>query len=191
MQLNETDYAAVHGWLYGSTPPQRLAAEAPLLPEPAWREVIENQPGMAYLSDRRWDVHMWSPAFAEMFHERTPRNTMEWMILDESVRDTILIDWENQWAPFALTQFRAARLAFPGDLDLLRIHERILGDARARSLYEDPSTAQVSRHGEDIRPIRHARHGVGQVRLFMAQPDLAPGARYVTLRFRRSDGTWI
>ncbi|MEU1132972.1 hypothetical protein ABZ383_24460 [Streptomyces sp. NPDC005900] len=191
LRLSEADYEAVHSQLYECAAAQSLAEDVPLLPDPAWQEVIENQSGMAYLSDRRWDVRMCSPAFAGMFPGgRPPKNAMEWMILDESVRDTVLIDWETAWAPFALTQFRAVRLAFPDDAELQRMHERILGDERARRIYEDPSAVQVHRAGEDIRPMRHAMHGVGHVRLFMAQPDNAPGARFVTLRFQKSDGAW-
>ncbi|MEU5958164.1 hypothetical protein [Streptomyces sp. NPDC047525] len=189
--MSEADYVEVHNQLYNRAPARSLADDVPLLPQPSWQEVVESQDGMAYLTDRRWGVRMFSPAFASAFPGgEPPENLMEWMILDESVRDTMLIDWEREWAPFALTQFRSNRLAFADDAELNRLHERFLDDKDVRRIYEDPSSACVSMPGVGIRPMRHAIHGVGHVRLFMAQPETAPGARFVTVRFRKSNGVW-
>ncbi|MFE0178552.1 XRE family transcriptional regulator [Streptomyces sp. NPDC059002] len=191
LKLSEGEYALLHHELYSMDPPMSPVADDPALPSPAWQEVIETSNGMAYLSDRSWNVRLYNPAFAAMFPSgQPPQNTMEWTILDDEARDDILIDWESIWAPFALSRFQAALRAFPDDPGLNSTAEQILADPRARRIYEDPRTRESTPAAEDIRPMRHAVHGVGQVRLFMAQPDGAPGSLVVTMRFRPRGGTW-
>ncbi|MGW7362952.1 MmyB family transcriptional regulator [Streptomyces sp. NPDC054841] len=183
LRFGDNEYNYAHLAFLGTEPVLPLNPDAGLTVPPAWQRALEGQREMAYVNDRRYDLHLYNAAFAEMFPSgEPPSNTMEWMLLSDEARDFCLEDWDTEWGPRVIPQFRAALAAHSDDPVLNGIHERILKDKRVRRLYERGEDAYIHPDG-DRRPLHHARRGRGFATMIAAQPLSSPGARSMTILF--------
>ncbi|MFD7233581.1 XRE family transcriptional regulator [Streptomyces sp. NPDC059881] len=183
LRFEDSEYVYAHLELFGTEPVQPLNPDAGLMVPPSWQRALAGQREMAYVNDRRYDLRLHNEAFADMFPSGAlPANTMEWMLLSDEARDFCLEDWDTEWGPRVIPQFRAALAAHPDDPVLNRIHDRVLKDKRARSLYERGEDVYIHPDG-DTRPLHHAKLGRGFATMIAAQPLSSPGARYMTILF--------
>lgn len=183
VKLPENTYTFLHLHLYGSEPPAPLDPDRALAVPAPWQRALDGQTEMAYVNDRRYNLVAHNKAFAAMFPSGAPpKNTMEWMLLDDEARDFCLADWDRAWGPLVVPQFRAALAAHPDDPVLRRIEARVLKDKRVKTLYEHPERVYIHPDG-DRRPLHHATRGRGFATMIVAQPLSSPGARYMTVLF--------
>lgn len=183
LRFKDSEYIYVHLELFGTEPALPLNPDAGLTIPHSWQRALNSQSEMAYVNDRRYDLRLYNQAFAEMFPSgEPPCNTMEWMILSDEARDFCLVDWDTEWGPRVIPQFRAAFAAHPEDPVLNRIYERILKDQRALRLYEQGEKAYIHPDG-DRRPLHHAKRGMGFATMIAAAPLSSPGARHMVVLF--------
>lgn len=187
LRLTESEYVQAHLDLFGTEPGQCLDPGAGLGIPDAWKRAVDGQREMAYVNDRCWNVRYYNEAFAEWFAAgRPPENLARWFLLSDEARDELLVDWDTEWGPLLVPQFRVAFARLPHDPVLQAIHHDVLRDPRVRPLYERGDRAYLHPDG-DRRPARHRRHGRGWLTMVAAQPFSSPGARAMVLLFDPAD----
>ncbi|MFJ5817274.1 helix-turn-helix domain-containing protein [Streptomyces sp. NPDC093108] len=183
--FKESEYVLASLELFGTEPPP-LDPQAGLRVLPAWERAVNGQSEMAYVNDRCFNLAYFNSAFVSMFPSgRPPKNIMEWMCLSDEARDGVLLDWDSEWAPRVLPQFRAALAAHPRDAELNALKKRILADGRARPFFEYGDNTYIHPDG-DRRPLLHPERGSGWATIVAAGPLSSPGARYTTILFDES-----
>uniref|UniRef100_UPI002F91961D MmyB family transcriptional regulator n=1 Tax=Streptomyces melanogenes TaxID=67326 RepID=UPI002F91961D len=179
--MNEQEWIALWRYGLGQDPPHPLDPSSGEEIPGVWQEAVDGISHMAYVHDRSWNLLAHNSAFAALFPDgRAPHNTMRWMALDRTAR-SVLTDWENAWAPFALPHLRGALAADPHDETLKQIEKEVLADPVSSPLY-DRAGAHLHLDGDE-RPLHHLALGPGWVTLCAAQPMAAPGARMMILVF--------
>jgi transcriptional regulator with XRE-family HTH domain len=184
LHYTDSEYIYVHLVLYGAPPADSLRPDAEQRFPPGWQRAVDGQQAMAYVNDRSFNLRHYNAAFSEMFPTgEPPANTMRWMLLAEEARDFCLVDWDTQWGPWVVPQFRAALAAHPDDPTLKAIHEEALADKRTLHLLENPDEVAHIHPDGDCRPLRHALKGFGFATMIAAQPFSVQGSRYMTVLF--------
>lgn len=184
LRFSEDEYTYSYLQMYGAEPTTPLNPDAGRSIPPVWQRALDTQREMAYVNDRAYNLRLHNRAFVDMFPSgHPPANTMEWMLLSDEARDFCLEDWETEWGPYVMIQFRTALALHPHDPDLHRINERILHDKRALRLHERARGLPYTHPDGDERPLRHARKGLGRATMIVSQPLSAPGSRLMIVLF--------
>ncbi|MEU5435995.1 helix-turn-helix domain-containing protein [Streptomyces sp. NPDC020719] len=185
LEMNEQEWIALWRYGLGQDPPYPLRPQSGEEIPGVWQEAVDGIAHMAYVHDRSWNLLAWNSAFATLFPAgRVPHNTMRWMALDRAAR-SILMDWENAWAPLVLPHLRGALAADPQDETLRQIEKEVLADPVTSPIY-DRASAYIHLDGDE-RPLHHLALGPGWVTMCAAQPMAAPGARMIILVFHPGD----
>ncbi|MBQ0850365.1 helix-turn-helix domain-containing protein [Streptomyces sp. BH-SS-21] len=183
LRFSEDEYTYSYTQTFGAEPGLPLNPDAGRSVPPVWQRALDTQAEMAYVNDRAYNLRMHNSAFTAMFPSgHPPANTMEWMLLSDEARDFCLENWETEWGPYVMPQFRTALALHPDDPDLQRINERILHDKRALRLHEKAGLPYTHPDGDE-RPLRHARKGLGRATMILSQPFSSPGSRLMIVLF--------
>lgn len=181
--LNEQEWVSLCRYAGIGDPPGPLHPSSGLEVPGVWQEAVDGIGHIAYITDASWNLLAHNRHFAEMYPGgRAPANTMRWMLLDRSARDTTLVDWRTVWAPLILPQLRAAIAARREDATLRRIEAEVRADPDLGPLWE-AGGAHIHPDGDE-RPLHHALQGPGHVTICAAQPLTAPGSRLIIMLFR-------
>lgn len=142
--MNEQEWIALWRYGLGQDPPHPLNPSSGEEIPGVWQEAVDGISHMAYIHDRSWNLLAHNSAFAALFPDgRAPHNTMRWMALDRTAR-SVLTDWENAWAPFALPHLRGALAADPHDETLKQIEKEVLADPVSSPLYDRVAPTSTS-----------------------------------------------
>ncbi|MER6684641.1 sulfotransferase [Streptomyces olivaceoviridis] len=154
----------------------------PMLPaepsSPHWKRVLDGQREMACLLSPAGRLLGSNSAFAELFPKnRQPANLWHWALLDPEAR-TVLLRWDEQWAPAFMALLRLARFRYPENRTVRSLYMDVHQDRRLQQIQESDRGL-----GDDARPLRHPVRGVGTARFMIAETE---GAQVLTVLFEAS-----
>ncbi len=183
LELSEMEWIALCRYAGIGDPPGPLTSKSGEAVSGIWHEAVNGITHPAFVVDASWNVLARNQPFAEIFPSGDgPSNALKWMIFDGR---SLMADWDTAWAPHVLPILRTDLAARPGDCVLRELEEDVLADPRTARLYDVAGIAP--RIDENERPLRHAMHGPGWVKVCMAQPAASPGTRLIFLIFRPND----
>ncbi|MER0240441.1 XRE family transcriptional regulator [Streptomyces sp. HSW2009] len=161
-------------------PPGPLTPKSGEAVSEIWHEAINGITHPAFVVDASWKVLARNQPFSEIFpSDEGPSNALRWMIFEGR---SLMAEWDTTWAPHVLPILRTDLAARPDDCVLKGLEEDVLADPRTSRLYGVAGIAP--RIDESERPLQHAMHGPGLVKVCMAQPTASPGTRLIFLIFR-------
>ncbi|MFF3786248.1 sulfotransferase [Streptomyces sp. NPDC001933] len=176
LRISPIDYRIAHMDLFGTEPALDQEAAAP-----CWERVIKGQKEAAFLAWASGEVAASNAQFARIHPSgRAPSNMWHWLLLAPDARDETLVRWDDEWAPFLLTEFRLALARSPEDPVLHSIRDALRTDTRSARI--EPATRGLD---HVARPFYHAGQGLGTARFTTAHPDGTPTS-LVTILFDRA-----
>ncbi|MFJ6771248.1 helix-turn-helix domain-containing protein [Kitasatospora sp. NPDC091257] len=167
----------------GQEPPQPFSNQ--LASVPAYQLALDSSVLPGYLSNRCWDIELTNQAFRDVWAGRErPTNVLRYILLTETARDTVLLDWPEGWALPFLRQQRAALAASPWERGLVELQREVedaaYRDPVLRELMECSLDDEYIHPNGETRLINHHKWGPTQITLLMTRPlDAASGHRFV------------
>ncbi|MFI1970569.1 helix-turn-helix domain-containing protein [Streptomyces cinnamoneus] len=184
LRLSEQEWEVLCGYARGERPPFPLAKD-PGVPQ-VWADVVSSLSSMAYLCDYAGNILAYNAPFTRLFPgRRVPVNSLWWMVFSDDARNTVLMDWENSWAPVLVPQIRAAAARYKSDPTLLQLKDRCLADPRTRDLYRGVPNGHAHPDGDE-KPLYHTESGPGWVHTCVSVPLSSPEVRLFVLQFRKN-----
>ncbi|MFI9274921.1 hypothetical protein ACIGXM_30060 [Kitasatospora sp. NPDC052896] len=172
-------------------PPEQPAAGAPSVSaESTWAEFVrsisayttEHAPGkvlvgpIAYATTAWWDLIAHNQAFADLFPGQViPTNTFKWMVWEG--RDQ-LPDHTRAWQRPVLPHLDAMLRRHPDHPELLQ-----LARWTEQRVPQPPRQTRARLFDGAVRPLVHAQHGYGSLRIGAAAPVSGLDNRVVLMHF--------
>ncbi|RSO07012.1 transcriptional regulator [Streptomyces sp. WAC 06783] len=182
LYLTSAEWSIVYKQTHQGLPPPEerfpTSAEAPP-PDDLCTLVEKLQPWPAVLCDQRWDVvHYNDAALHGLPWLRTMNNLLEWALTAQEARRQ-LIDWEEQWALWLISQLRQQADLWPEDSRLQDVADAALADPAVRRLWDSPGLAAAAQSGQThTRRLLFPRKGRKQLEVTFMRLKLAELSPY-------------
>ncbi|MFF2847314.1 helix-turn-helix domain-containing protein [Streptomyces sp. NPDC058001] len=188
LRMTEQEWTHLY-WLTRREYPAPLHEDAGMVIPGVWSNIHRIEGVIAYVADAAWNLITCNREFEELFPgNRPPSNVLLYMATDPT-RHTLLLDWEQSWAPWIFPQLRRAISERPEDEELKRLEQLVLSDREAGPIYTGTGLVTVPFPDGAQRPFRHPRHGDGVVDILAADPRNSRGAGFVMLAWHSGDGS--
>ncbi|MFE0172088.1 helix-turn-helix domain-containing protein [Streptomyces sp. NPDC059002] len=186
--LSEEEFTVMWAFARGGQPPHPLHPQIGLSNPEGWQRLLDGQREITYVTDFAWNVWMYNEPFQRMFQGgKAPKNTLEWMLLTDEARQT-LIDWDKVWAPSVIAQMEGAVARHPEHATLSRIRRAVLADERTGPILRGLSQGALHPDGARRR-LLHPEHGPGDVTMLAAMPYSTPQGRCITVIYDADEAT--
>lgn len=145
-------------------------------PSPLWQEVLNGQREMACAVTPGGLLVASNESFSRMFSTgEQPANLWRWALFSEEAR-TVLVNWDERWAPDLIAELRLARYRYPADDTVRALYADAVRDPALQQIVAEPSRALNGR----ARPLCHPMRGEGAARFMAAR---AAGVSVLTILF--------
>ncbi|MBB5121827.1 helix-turn-helix domain-containing protein [Streptomyces eurocidicus] len=142
-----------------------------------WSQLLEILPLMACITDVAFNVLAYNSAYSELFpRKQVPHNTPHWMLFNDEARQKVLIDWEDQWAPFLVGGLRMTLALNKKNHTLAAMGELCQADPFLNRIYENDITRYATPMAKRM-PVRHSVRGTGRITALISELQDSPGVR--------------
>lgn len=114
-------------------------------------------------------------SFSRMFSKGEPANLWRWALFSEEAR-TVLVHWEERWAPDLIAEPRLASCRYPADDTVRALYADVVREPALQRIAAEPSRGL---NGQ-ARPLCHPMRGEGAARFMAAR---AAGVSVLTILF--------
>ncbi|MFF8731758.1 helix-turn-helix domain-containing protein [Streptomyces sp. NPDC015171] len=171
LRFSSHDRRVAHLDLFGSEPPPAVGG-----PSPHWQRAVDGQREMMCVLAPDGQLVAHNAAFVAMFGgEVAPSNFWRWSLFSDHARGTVLVDWEEDWAPYLLEECRLLSFRYRDNAAVRRLYADLAGDPRLRCL----PRADADLNGR-VCSLRHVNNGTRRVRVLAAESQ---GFRLLTFLF--------
>lgn len=187
LRMNADERVLLYRLVLGHDPfPDHSMSTLPVGVRPAWEAILQASSYPGYVSGPDWEILAANAAYEELlpnFRLSAASNVMRYCLLDTGVRDTLLLDWLDDWARPMVAQVRAALPVLPDHAGLLRLIADMREDPIIDGLWREPPVPGLPKihPNGDERRICHPRYGEQRLIITASTPMGYPDHRVITL----------
>jgi transcriptional regulator with XRE-family HTH domain len=201
LSMTDEERAALYLYAIGRQPETVHRTDAAADCDAAWRTVVSHVTAPAMVTDVRARAVAWNTEFREVFGTDWPSfaqtyggDLLRWGLTHTPVRDRLLVDWADSWAPALLTALHVALARLPGDPGLRALQQQVAEDPllgsegaeRFLSVYGPGTWRQTVRHPRHgpttYTSLTASAHGSSGLALVVWLPEVAGGSAVTPVR---------